>query len=82
MDIRTTLPVNGTFLEMLVNCRERNEKAAMLLDSDGMNRAEGLIKAIYPDAPKPYLKLVSGTRIDLETIVAVNGVFSPSFSEC
>ncbi|MGN6292416.1 MAG: hypothetical protein ACTHMV_06680 [Chitinophagaceae bacterium] len=82
MDIRTTLSVNETFLEILKNCQEQKTKAAMLLDSEGIVRVEGLIKEICLTSPNPYLELESGTKVVLKTIIAINGIFSPSYSEC
>lgn len=81
MNIQTTLSINETLLGILMNCKERKITTAMILDTKGMIRAEGLIRAIYLDVPKPYLELESGTKIILKTIRAVNGTFSPSFSE-
>lgn len=69
-------------MEILINCKERKLNAAMLLDVEGNIKAEGLIRAIYLDAPKPYLELESGTKIILKTIKAVNGIYSPSLSQC
>lgn len=68
-------------MEILISCKERKINAAMFLDAKGMLRAEGLIKAIYVDVPKPYLELESGIKIILKTIRAVNGFFSTSFSQ-
>ena len=81
MNIHTTLSINETFLEILINCKERKINAAMFLDAKGVIRAEGLIRAIYLDVPKPYLELESGIKVIIKTIRAVNGFFSPSFSE-
>lgn len=75
MNNRTTLSINETFLEILLNCKEQKTTAAMLLDVKGLIRAEGLIKAIYLDVPKPYLELESGIKIIIKTIRAVNGFF-------
>lgn len=76
MNTRTTLTINESFLEILINCKERKINAAMLLDVKGMIRAEGLISAIYLDVPKPYLELESGIKVIIKTIRAVNGFFS------
>lgn len=80
MNTRTTLSINETFLEILINCKERKTIAVMFLDVNGMIRAEGLIKVIYLDDPNPYLVLESGTKVMLKTIRTLNGFFSPSFS--
>ena len=81
MNKHTTPFINETFLDILINCKERKTNAAMLLDTKGMIRIEGLIRAIYLDVPKPYLELESGIKVIIKTIKAVNGSFSPSFSE-
>ncbi|HRN57675.1 MAG TPA: hypothetical protein PLL71_14555 [Agriterribacter sp.] len=80
MNIRTTSSINETFLEILTSCKERQINAAMFLDAEGVIRAEGLIRAIYVDVPKPYLELESGIKIVIKTIRAVNGFFLPPFS--
>lgn len=77
MNIRTTPSINETFLEILINCKEQKINAAMLLDVKGMIRAEGLIRAIYLNVPKPYLELESGIKVIIKTIRAINGFFSP-----
>jgi hypothetical protein len=81
MNIRTTPTINETFLKILINCKEQKINAALFLDAKGMIRAEGLIRGIYLDVPKPYLELESGIKVIIKTIRAVNGLFSPSFSE-
>lgn len=82
MDSRITLAGNETFLSTLTNCMTSNSKVALLLDDNGLVRAEGLIKQIFPDAPQPYLEMQSGTKIVLQTIAAVNGIFASSYCEC
>ncbi len=81
MDTRPTPSINETFLEILINCKDRKKHTAMLLDAKGVIRAEGLIRTIYLNVPKPYLEMESGTKVILKTIRAVNGFFLPSFSE-
>jgi hypothetical protein len=82
MDIRNTLSANETFLQMLTDCKEHKIKVAMILDAEGMVREEGWIKDIHPEATPPYLELESGATVLLKTVIAVNGVFSPAYSEC
>jgi hypothetical protein len=77
MNIQTTPSINEMFLEIFINCKERKINASMLLDTKGMIRAEGLIRAIYLDVPKPYLELESGIKVVMKTIRAINGFFSP-----
>jgi hypothetical protein len=54
----------------------------MLLDNNGLIRAEGLIKSINVEAAEPYIEMHGGLRIVLATITAVNGIFVASYSEC
>lgn len=77
MNIQTTPSINEMFLEIFIYCKERKINASMLLDTKGMIRAEGLIRAIYLDVPKPYLELESGIKVVMKTIRAINGFFSP-----
>ena len=82
MDLRTTLSVNESFMEMLSDCKNRGAKAEMILDINGLERAEGIIRQIYPDDPNPYLELQDGRTIVEKTIVAINGVFRPEYAGC
>lgn len=82
MDSRTTLPVNKTFSDMLQQCMQNNNKAAMLLDDHGLVRVEGFIHKIELNSERPYLELDSGIKIILQTIIAVNGIFLNNYSEC
>ena len=82
MDLRTTLSVNESFMEMLIDCKNRGAKAEMILDINGLERAEGIIQQIYPDDPNPYLELQEGRTIVEKTIIAINGVFRPEYAGC
>ncbi|HRG51742.1 MAG TPA: hypothetical protein PLL00_02825 [Bacteroidia bacterium] len=82
MDNRTTLKTGQTFLDLLLQLQKVNTKAAMLLDCNGLVRAEGIISEVVMNDSVPYLKLQSGLKINLSTIVAVNGIFLSDYSEC
>ena len=82
MDKRSTLITGQTFLKLLQQLQEEKTKASMLLDCNGLIRAEGIINYIILNDAQPHLELRSGLKIDLSTIVAVNGTFSPGYSEC
>ncbi|MCH5718233.1 hypothetical protein [Niabella hibiscisoli] len=82
MDIRNTLAINGDFCDILVDCQEHGSKIALLLDENGIVRKEGFIKEMVWDDPVPFIELKDGAKIELATILAVNGVFVPSYSEC
>ncbi len=82
MDNRSTLEKGESFLELLTQLQKDNLKTAILLDCNGLIRAEGSIRHIVLNDKHPYLQLQSGLKIALVTIVAVNGIFSPDYSEC
>ncbi len=82
MDSRNTLECNATFIDILSNCMEAKTKVAMLLDNNGLIRAEGLIKSMEINVTQPYIQMQGGLKIVLSTITAVNGIFVASYSEC
>ena len=82
MDLRTTLSVNESFMEMLIDCKNREAKLEMILDINGLERAEGVIKDIYPNDPAPYIELQDGRKIVEKTIIALNGMFRPEYAGC
>lgn len=82
MDIRNTLSVGEDFLPVLADCKAGKVKAEMIIDRNGLERAEGFLKNVYYQDSDPFIELEDGTIIQVKTIVAVNGLFLPSYSEC
>lgn len=82
MDSRITLNVNETFLETLETSFQQKEKVRLLIDNNGMTRTEGFINAIHKNASGISIEMDNGSRIDLKTIIAVNGIFRPEYGEC
>lgn len=82
MDLRTTLSVDESFIEMLTECKSRGAKAEMILDINGLERAEGIIAEVYPNDPQPYIRLQDGRMIIEKTIIALNGLFRPEYAGC
>ena len=82
MDWRLTLKKNESFLEILYDSFSSWGKVNLLLDEGGISRAEGFIKSIHTDVPDPYIEFENETRINLKTIIAVNGIFLPEYGEC
>jgi len=82
MDCRVTLGKDETFAAMLHTCMQAKQKVAMLLDQDGLTRAEGHIRCLELDAPQPYIELENGQKISCSSIVAVNGIFLDAYSGC
>lgn len=82
MDSRNTLKCNATFIDILSNCMEAKNKVVMLLDNNGLIRAEGFIKSLEINVAQPYIEMQGGLKIVLGTITTVNGIFVASYSEC
>lgn len=81
MDTRMTLNNKETFLQILKDLRSTEAKASLLYDKNGLTRYEGLIMDITA-TPKPCLLLQDGLEIPLSSVIAVNGIFAPDYSEC
>lgn len=82
MDKRSTITRGESFLETLTQLKKDKLQASMLLDCKGLIRAEGIVTNIVSNVDQPYLVLQSGIKIDLSTLVAVNSIFLPEYSEC
>ena len=82
MDKRGTLSANGNFMGLLKRCYDNNEKVSMILDDGGLQRKEGILKSIHLDAQPPFFELQDGTKVNLRTVVAINGTFLSDYSEC
>jgi short-subunit dehydrogenase involved in D-alanine esterification of teichoic acids len=82
MDCRVTLKKNESFLETLYNSLSSGSKVNLLFDDGGISRAEGFVKTIHTDIPDPYIELENEIKINLKTIIAVNGIFLPEYGEC
>lgn len=82
MDKRITLANNNDFIEMLRNCADNGEKVSLLLDENGLTRAEGLIKHMQLDSEQPYFEIENGQQIKCSSIVALNGIFLDDYAQC
>lgn len=81
MDTRVTLDNKETFFKILRDLHAAEAKASLLYDNNGLTRYEGLIIDIT-DTPKHCLLLQGGLEIPLSSVIAVNGIFAPDYSEC
>lgn len=82
MDSRITLRVDETFLEILASCLKQQEKAHLLIDEKGLTRTDGFVSAIHKSPSGIFIELKDGRRINLQMIVALNGIFRPEYGEC
>jgi hypothetical protein len=82
MDARQTIEINESFSEMLQSLYKSGNKVYLLVDDNGITRAEGFIKTFNTTTDKPSIELDNGIKVTIETIIAVNGVFRADYSEC
>lgn len=54
---------------------QNREKASLIIDDNGWERAEGVIHVLQVKEPGAHLVLDNGATIYISTIVAVNGIF-------
>ena len=81
-DIRETLPAKGSFYDMVLSLWQKKETANILYDDNGLTRANGYIKYLNEQNESTYLELDNGVQININLIVAVNGIFASDYSEC
>jgi hypothetical protein len=82
MDSRITLGMNESFVEILNRAYATGEEVAMLIDDNGLERMEGVLAAVSFTGPAPYIEMDNGSRVNLQKIVAINGIFLPEYSGC
>lgn len=82
MDCRQTLRENETFLKILQASHQEKQKLNLIIDENGMSRREGFIKLINTNTALPFIELEDGTKIEMRSIIAVNGIFLPEYGEC
>jgi hypothetical protein len=81
-DVRETLPVKGNFYDVIYSLFEKNETANILYDDHGITRANGKIKEVSERNDAPFFVLENGLKINIHSIIAVNGIFASDYSEC
>ena len=82
MDCRVTIDKKTGFLKMLQEAFDSGKPVNMLLDDEGLSRANGTITSINTKDNTSIITLNGHTDISMDKLVAVNGIFSDDFSEC
>ncbi|ANH80782.1 hypothetical protein A8C56_07130 [Niabella ginsenosidivorans] len=67
--------VVADFSEMLETLFRNKERAALIVDDNGWERAEGIIKELDVKEPGGTIVLDNGLSIAVSKIIAVNGTF-------
>lgn len=82
MDSRLTIGETETFRGMLIQCMEAGQRVDMILDDNGLTRAAGEIKSVYDENGRSFLEMADSRKIEISSVVAVNGVFASAYSGC
>ena len=82
MDTRITVGDRQSFFQVLEQLHKEQKKASLLYDNNGLTRYEGMISSIVTGSLLPCLRMQDGTEIAISSVVAVNGIFAPDYSEC
>ncbi|HEV7331722.1 MAG TPA: hypothetical protein VGN63_11850 [Flavisolibacter sp.] len=82
MDCRITLGAKETFEKLLNSAYHAGEKVNLLVDDNGLTRAEGFIQQMKKSDTSLVIELDNGMILPVGKIVAVNGIFLPAYGEC
>ncbi|WP_295117994.1 hypothetical protein [uncultured Chitinophaga sp.] len=82
MDTRETIPTGGSFYDLLLDLYKQQKNTSVLYDDNGITRANGLITEMFEKEGKQWVRLSDGAEIRIDTLQAVNGIFSAGYSEC
>jgi len=82
MDLRVTIPKDGSFYPVILDLFEKKQPAAILYDDNGVTRANGIIESIFERDGNRWFRLEDQTEIRMDKLYAVNGTFSSDYSEC
>ena len=82
MDTRITLNDKQSFFQLLKQLHADQAKVSLLYDNNGLTRYEGMIGSILTGSLQPCLLIQDGSEITISSVIAVNGIFAPDYSEC
>jgi apolipoprotein N-acyltransferase len=84
MDIRDTIVTAESFFPILLQHFKSHNKVSLLIDKDGITRAEGYITNIESkdNVLNSIITLSDQTIFQIKDLIAVNGLFKSDYSEC
>ena len=84
MDSRVTIITPAHFLPFLLDNYNAHNIVSLLIDKDGICRAEGYIANIesQDNILNSIITLSDQTSFQLKDLIAVNGLFKSDYSEC
>ena len=81
-DTRETLPANGSFHNLVLTLFQQQLHAALLYEDGGITRANGLVTVVFERDGRHWMRLGDQLEIAVDTLYAINGIFSSDFSTC
>jgi len=84
MDQRITFKDYQQLLSIFLNLQQQQQQAALLIDDEVLTKIEGKITGIQQndDIGKSAITIDNKGHINLEQVIAVNGLFRDDYSEC
>ena len=84
MDLRSTFQDIREVLDTITDLLQRDQKAALIIDKDGLTRVEGFVTRVdvKHNIAETEVSIDSADSFLLEQVIAVNGIFRSDYSEC
>jgi hypothetical protein len=84
MDQRQTFKDSDQLFSFITEIFQQQQHASLLIDKDGLERAEGKITSIDPnnDVDKTIILINDTTPVLIKEIIGINGLFRSDYSEC
>jgi len=84
MDRRSTFKNYEQLFSIFSSIQQQQQPASLLIDEDGLTRAEGKITHIEQsdDVAESTITIDNKQQITLKQVIAVNGLFRDDYSEC
>lgn len=84
MDQRQTFNNNNELLSFVTSISNEKIKASLLIDREGLMRAEGVITSIdkHDDIENTSITISDRDTVLLKEIIGINGLFRSDYSEC
>jgi hypothetical protein len=84
MDQRQTFDNSAQLLDFVTAIADKEQRAFLLIDNEGLTRAEGIITSINEEDDIENTSIVLNDRdtVTLKAIIGINGLFRSDYSEC
>jgi hypothetical protein len=84
MNQRQTFDNSAQLLDFVTAIADKEQRAFLLIDNEGLTRAEGIITSINEEDDIENTGIVLNDRdtVTLKEIIGINGLFRSDYSEC